>query len=149
MGLSVSEYFAQKEACASCVEHGTEEHCVTTLLSRKENCFVYSIINNQLGDYTQEEIELLRKMREESTEEENVIYYIRGENIIEKMKLMEKPFYEQVHTFSYINYKYIKNVVEALVQKRTEDAKRLINNMLEVLEKENNIPKELNEFKYY
>lgn len=149
MGLSVAEYFAQKEACASCVEHGTEEHCVTTLLSRKENCFVYSILNNQLGDYTQEEKQLLRKMREDSTEEENVIYYIRGENIIEKMDLMNKPFYEQVSIFSYINHKYIKSVVEALVQKRTDDAKRLINNMLEVLEKENNIPKELNEFKYY
>ncbi len=35
-----------------------------------------------------------------------------------------------------------------MVQKRTDDAKRLINTMLEVLEKENNIPKELNEFKY-
>jgi len=86
MGLSVAEYFAQKEACASCVDHGTEEHCVTTLLSRKENCFVYSIIHNQIGEYKQQEIELLR---------------------------------------------------------------RLINTMLEVLEKENNIPKELNEFKYY
>jgi len=62
---------------------------------------------------------------------------------------MNKPFYEQVSIFSYINYKYIKSVVEALVQKRTDDAKRLINTMLEVLEKENNIPKELNEFKYY
>ena len=149
MGLSVAEYFAQKEACASCVDHGTEQHCVTTLLSRKENCFVYSIIHNQIGEYKQKEIELLRKMREDSSEEENVIYYIRGEKIIEKMQLFDKPFYEQVSFFSYINFKYIKGVVEALVQKRTEDAKRLINNMLEVLEKENNIPKELNEFKYY
>ncbi len=62
-------------------------------------------------------------MREESSEEENVIYYVRGENIIEKMDLMNKPFYEQVSIFSYINYKYIKSVVEALVQKRTDDAK--------------------------
>jgi hypothetical protein len=88
-------------------------------------------------------------MREDSSEEENVIYYVRGERIIEKMHLMEKPFYEQVSFFSYINFKYIKSVVEALVQKRTDDAKRLINTMLEVLEKENNISKELNEFKYY
>ena len=147
MGLSVTEYFAQKEACDHCKDHGTEEHCVTTLLSRKENCFVYSIIHNQIGEYKQEEIQLLRNMRENSSEEENVIYYIRGERLIEKMALMEKPFYEQVSFFSFVNYKYIKNVVEALVQNRTQDAKRLINNMLEVLEEENNIPKELNEFK--
>jgi len=149
MGLSVAEYFAQKEACNHCKEHGDEEHCVTTLLSRKENCFVYNIIHNQIGEYSRKQIQLLHDLRSTSSEEENVIYYIRGEKIIEKMDIFNKPFYLQVSIFSAINYKYIRNVVDALVNNEMEDAKQQINNMLDTLERENNIPKEVNGYHYH
>lgn len=149
MGLSVAEYFAQKEACDHCKDHGTEEHCVTTLLSRKENCLIYSIIHNQIGEYSRKQVELLHNLRSTSTEEENVIYYVRGERLIEKMDILNKPFYQQVSIFSAINYKYIRKVVEALVDNKIEDAKQQINNMLDILERENNIPKELNGYQYH
>jgi hypothetical protein len=139
MGLSVADYFAQKEACPHCVEHGGEEHCVTTLLSRKENCFLYNIVGYRIGDYTPEELNLLKEFRSNATEEENVDYYVRGENLIQKMNLLDKPFYEQYSIYSKINYLYIRNIVSALVENKTSDAKRLINNMLMVLEKENGI----------
>jgi hypothetical protein len=139
MGISVAEYFAQKEACSHCAEHGNEEHCVTTLLSRKENCFVYSIIHDKVGEYTPEEVKMLRDMRNNLPDEENVEYYVRGEKLIEEMGLMDKPYYEQYSIFSKINYNHIRNVVSALTDNRTEDAKQLINNMLSVLEKEYNI----------
>lgn len=149
MGLSVAEYFAQKEACNHCKEHGTEEHCVTTLLSRKENCLIYSIIHNQIGEYSKRQIELLHDLRSTSSEEENVIYYIRGERLIEKIGILNKPFYEQVSFFSAINYKYVKKIVDALLNGKMEDAKQQINTMLNILERENNIPKELNGYDYH
>lgn len=149
MGLSVAEYFAQKEACDHCKDHGDEEHCVTTLFSRKENCFVYNMIHNQIGEYSSEQIKLLHNLRSTSSEEENVIYYIRGEKIIEKMDIFNKPFYQQVSIFSAINYKYIRNVVYALENNEIEDAKQQINNMLDTLERENNIPKEVNGYHYH
>jgi hypothetical protein len=145
MGISVSEYFAQKEACSDCLEHGDEEHCVTTLLSRAENCFVYNITHYGIGDYTEEQKKSLRDFRNNSTEEENVGYYVRCEKLIEKMDILNKPFYEQFSIYSAINHKHIKDVVKLLGEEKNEDVKHLINNMLDVLEKENDIPKELND----
>lgn len=145
MGITVEEYFAQKEACPHCAEHGNEEHCVTTLLSRQENCFVYNITHYGIGDYTNEQLELLREFRNNSTEEDNVDYYVRCDKLITKMEILSKPYHEQISIYSGINYRYIRNVVSALANNKKEDAKHLINNMLNILEKENNIPKELND----
>ena len=44
MGISVEEYLHNRQACAQCQEHGDEEHCVTTLLSREDNCIFYNSI---------------------------------------------------------------------------------------------------------
>jgi len=149
MGISVAEYFAQKEACNHCQEHGTEEHCVTTLLSRKENCFVYNIIHNNIGEYSPEQVQLLHELRSHCSEVENVIYYVRGERLIEKMGILEKPFYQQSLVFTVINFKYIKQVVSAMTENRLEDARHIINNMLSILEEENDLPKEINGYDYH
>ena len=44
MGISVEEYLHNRQACAQCQEHGDEEHCVTTLLSREDNCIFYNSV---------------------------------------------------------------------------------------------------------
>ena len=44
MGISVEEYLHNRQACAKCQEHGDEEHCVSTLLSREDNCIFYNSI---------------------------------------------------------------------------------------------------------
>jgi hypothetical protein len=149
MGITVAEYFAQKEACTHCAEHGTEEHCVTTLLSRKENCLFYNISHNQIGDYTEDQIQLMHKFRDLLPEQETVDYYVRCDNLITKMEVLDKPFYEQYSTFNRINFKYFKNIIQALSNKKNDDAKRLINSMLDELEEENNIRKEINEYHYH
>ena len=145
MGISVAEYFAQKEACDHCKEHGNEEYCVTHLLSRKENCFFYNITHNFIGDYTPEQIQLMHKLREVLPEEESVDYYVRCDKLITKMEIFEKPFYEQYSIFSKINYLYYRNIIKALAEENVDDARHLINSMLNDLEKENNIEKEINE----
>lgn len=149
MGISVAEYFAQKEACPHCAEHDNVEHCVTTLLSRKENCFFYNISHNNIGDYTQEEIGLMRNFRDLLPEQDTVDYYVRCDRLISKMELMDKPYYMQHSIFCGINYNYIRHVIKALSENKIDDAKCLINNMLDSLERENNIQKEVNEYNYH
>lgn len=149
MGITVAEYFAQKEACPHCAEHGTEEHCVTTLLSRKENCFFYNISHNNIGDYTEEQVQLMHRFRDFLPEQETVDYYVRCDRLIDRMDLMNKPFYEQYSVYTKINYNYIRHVIEALSENKIDIAKQLINNMLDDLEKENNIEKEINEYNYH
>lgn len=133
MGISVAEYFAQKEACASCVEHGDEEHCVTTLLSRKENCFFYNVIHMNLGEYTEEERELARNIRNDMSEEQLVNYYIRGENVIENMRLFELPHYEQLEIITRINFMYIHKIMKNKDKSKVFD---MLMQMLDAIEKE-------------
>ena len=133
MGISVAEYFAQKEACMDCVEHGDQEHCVTTLLSRKENCFFYNILHMGVGEYTEEERELARNLRNGMTEEQLVNYYIRGENVIENMKLFELPHYEQYAIITRIDFMYVHKIMKNKDKSKVFDMLML---MLDAIEKE-------------
>jgi hypothetical protein len=133
MGISVAEYFAQKEACANCVEHGDEEHCVTTLLSRKENCFFYNITHMGIGEYTEEERKLARNLRDDMTEEQLVNYYVRGENVIEAMKLFELPHYEQYAILTRIDFMYIHKITKNKDKSKVYD---MLMAMLDAIEKE-------------
>ena len=149
MGITVAEYFAQKEACPHCAEHGNEEHCVTTLLSRKENCLFYNITHNNIGDYTNEEISLIHNLRDFLPEQETVDYYVRCDRLITHMDLLNKPFHEQYSIINRINFKYFRHVVAALIENKIDDAKHIINSMLDELEEENNIRKEINEYNHH
>lgn len=139
MGLTVEEYFKQKEACPHCVENHNEDHCVTTLLSRAENCFVYNIVGYKIGEYTQEDINLLKNLRSILPEQIIVDYYVRCDRLITKMNLLKKPFYEQYAIYNRINYNYIRKIVIALRNNQTDRAIRRMQFMLSSLEKENNI----------
>jgi hypothetical protein len=136
MGISVAEYFAQKEACEHCSEHGNEEHCVTTLLSRAENCFFYNAVHMNVGDYTEEERALARSFRDQLTEEALVDYYFRGEIIIEKMKLFDRPFYETYDMVCKINHVYLKPIMTELKRENITEVLKLTELMLSSIEKE-------------
>jgi hypothetical protein len=136
MGISVAEYFANKEACGHCVEHGDEEHCVTTLLSRKENCFFYNAIHMCVNEYTEEERELARNIRDSMTEEQLVNYYIRGENVIENMKLFDLPYYEQYAIITRIDFMYIQNIIKTMKNKNNSKVFEMVDAMLNAIEKE-------------
>ena len=136
MGISVAEYFAQKEACNDCVEHGDEEHCVTTLLSRAENCFFYNATHMNIGDYSEEDREIVRNMRNNLSEEELVEYYVRGENLIEHMRLFEKPHYEQYAIITRIDFNYLQKIVKEVKNNNKEKVYSMVINMLDEIEKE-------------
>lgn len=141
MGISVAEYFAQKEACPHCAEHGTEEHCVTTLLSRAENCFFYNAVHMGVGEYTEEQREAARSLRDNLPEEQTVDYYVRCDALITKMGLFDKPFYDQCAIVSRINYLFIEDIIGEIMNPNKDKDKivSMIQNMLTFLEKETTI----------
>jgi hypothetical protein len=120
MGITVEEYFARKKACSDCVEHENEEHCVTHLLSRAENCLVYNIIRMGIGEYTEQQRKTARELRNSLSEEKLVDYYVRSENIITGIGLLDKIVFE----------------------KHKEQLSIMVENMLSSLEQEYNISKE-------
>ena len=101
MGISVEEYLHNRQACAKCQEHGDEEHCVSTLLSREDNCIFYnSILAYHLPSRTkttpftpdennasaQADFALLQAFREYINEDKMVEYYIRAEKIVTQIR---------------------------------------------------------------
>lgn len=142
MGITIQEYFARKKACSDCVEHDTEDHCVTTLLSRAENCLIYNIIRCGIGEYTQEERKAARELRDSLSEEILVDYYVRSENIISETNLLNKFFLEKHEFLTRINYLYVRKMIKELTKTNKENLTEMIENMLSSLEKEYNISKE-------
>jgi len=136
MGISVADYFAQKEACVDCMEHGDQEHCVTTLLSRAENCFFYNATHMNIGEYSEEDREIVRTMRNNLSEEELVKYYVRGENLIKCIKLFEKPQYEQYAIITRIDFNYLQKIVKEVKNNNKEKVYSMVINMLDEIEKE-------------
>lgn len=139
MGISVAEYFAQKEACPHCVEHGNEDHCVTTLLSRAENCFFYNAVHMGVGEYTEEQREAARTLRDNLPENVTVDYYVRCDALITKMGLFDKPFYDQFAIVNRINYLFIEDIIKEIMSGNKDKIVGMVENMLTFLEKENNI----------
>jgi hypothetical protein len=101
MGISVEEYLHNRQACAKCQEHGDEEHCVSTLLSREDNCIFYnSILAYHLPTRTkttpftpdennasaQADFALLQAFREYINEDKMVEYYVRAEKIVTQIR---------------------------------------------------------------
>lgn len=142
MGITVEEYFARKKACSHCVEHDTEEHCVTTLLSRAENCLIYNIIRSGIGEYTTEERQAARELRNSLSEEDLINYYVRSENIISGIDLLNKFFLDKHDFLTRINYLYVRKMIKELSKSNKENLTEMVENMLDSLEKEYNIPKE-------
>lgn len=142
MGITVEEYFARKKACADCVEHDNEEHCVTHLLSRAENCLIYNIIRLGIGEYTDDQRKAARQLRNTLSEQSLVDYYVRSENIITGIGLLEKFLLEKYDFLTRINYLYVKDMIREIQNNNKEQLSIMVENMLSSLEQEYNIPKE-------
>ena len=146
MGISVEEYLHNRQACAQCQEHGDEEHCVSTLLSREDNCIFYnSILAYHLPTRTkttpftpdennasaQADFALLQAFREYINEDKMVEYYVRAEKIVTQIRGIHqndrsiwKGYYER----------YVKDILEALRNNNKSTAVVKTVEMLEALE---------------
>jgi hypothetical protein len=146
MGISVEEYLHNRQACAQCQEHGDEEHCVTTLLSREDNCIFYnSILAYHLPTRTkttpftpdednaaaQADFALLQAFREYINEDKMVEYYVRAEKIVTQIRGIHhndrsiwKGYYER----------YVRDILDALRNNNKSTAVVKTVEMLEALE---------------
>ena len=146
MGISVEEYLHNRQACAQCQEHGDEQHCVSTLLSREDNCIFYnSILAYRLPSRTkttpftpdednaaaQADFALLQAFREYINEDKMVEYYVRAEKIVTQIRGIHqndrsiwKGYYER----------YVKDILDALRNNNKGTAIVKTLEMLEALE---------------
>ena len=146
MGISVEEYLHNRQACAQCQEHGDEEHCVSTLLSREDNCIFYnSILAYHLPTRTkttpftpdegnaaaQADFALLQAFREYINEDKMVEYYVRAEKIVTQIRGIHhndrsiwKGYYER----------YVRDILDALRNNNKSTAVVKTVEMLEALE---------------
>jgi hypothetical protein len=143
MGISVEEYLHNRQACAQCQEHGDEEHCVTTLLSREDNCIFYnSILAYHLPTRTkttpftpdegnaaaQSDFALLKAFREYINEDKMVAYYVQAEKTVTQIRGIHqndrniwKGYYER----------YVKDILDSL---RNNDKSAAVVKTVEMLE---------------
>ena len=146
MGISVEQYLHDRQACAQCQEHGDEEHCVSTLLSREDNCIFYnSILAYHLSTRTkttpftpdegnaaaQADFALLQAYREYINEDKMVEYYVRAEKIVTQIRGIHqndrsiwKGYYER----------YVRDILDALRNNNKSAAVVKTVEMLEALE---------------
>jgi hypothetical protein len=146
MGISVEQYLHNRQACAQCQEHGDEEHCVTTLLSREDNCIFYnSVLAYHLPTRTkttpftpdeqnaaaQADFALLQAFREYINEDKMVEYYVQAEKIVTQIRGIHqndrsiwKGYYER----------YVRDILDALRNDNKSAAVVKTVEMLEALE---------------
>ena len=146
MGISVEQYLHDRQACAKCKEHGDEEHCVSTLLSREDNCIFYNAIlayhlpaRSRDAAFTPEEgnanaqtdFVLLQALRDSIYEDKMVEYYIRSERIVTQIKGIHRN--DQTIWRGYYE-RYVRDILNSLRNNNKSEAIVKTAEMLEALE---------------
>jgi len=147
MGISVEEYLAKKEACTDCIAHGDEDHCVSTLLSREDNCLFYNIIlayhlpdRDKTQEFTpdemtsvavQKEFGLLQFLRDKIKEETVVEYYVKSQNIVTMIKGIHQN--DRIIWAGYYD-RYLVDILNHIKNGNDADAVTKIHIMIEELE---------------
>ena len=146
MGISVEQYLHDRQACAQCREHGDEEHCVSTLLSREDNCIFYNAIlayhlpaRSPDAAFTPEEgnvnaqadFVLLQALRDSIYEDKMVEYYVRSERIVTQIKGIHRN--DQTVWRGYYE-RYVRAILNSLRNDNQSEAIVKTAEMLEALE---------------
>jgi len=146
MGISVEQYLHDRQACAQCREHGDEEHCVSTLLSREDNCIFYNAIlayhlptrssdaaftPDEGNANAQTDFVLLQGLRNSVYEDKMVEYYVRAEKIVTQIKGIHKN--DQTVWRGYYE-RYVRDILNSLRNGNKSEAIVKTAEMLEALE---------------
>ena len=146
MGISVEQYLHDRQACAQCREHGDEEHCVSTLLSREDNCIFYNAVlayhlpaRSRDAAFTPDEgnanaqtdFVLLQGLRDSVYEDKMVEYYVRAERIVTQIKGIHKN--DQTVWRGYYE-RYVRDILNSLRNGNKSEAIIKTAEMLEALE---------------
>jgi len=145
MGISVEQYLHDRQACAQCREHGDEEHCVSTLLSREDNCIFYNAIlayhlpaRSRDAAFTPEEgnvnaqrdFVLLQALRDSVYEDKMVEYYVHSERIVTQIKGIHRN--DQTVWSGYYD-RYVRGILNSLRNGNKSEAIVKTAEMLEAL----------------
>jgi hypothetical protein len=134
MGITVEEYLKDREACSVCGGTEHEEHCVTTMLSRADNCLIYNAINYNGMPKNFADIQLLQGLRATAGQEQKVLdYYLRSAPLVQKIKRLHN---EDTVIWNIYYTKYVEEILNSLRQGLGQQAHELINAMLAKLESE-------------
>jgi hypothetical protein len=88
MGITVEEYLKDREACAVCGGTEHEQHCVTTMLSRPDNCLIYNAVNHSGQTKLVQDMQALQQLRATPGAANTVLqYYMRSEPLVQRIKL--------------------------------------------------------------
>ena len=134
MGITIEEYLANRQPCSVCDDEGTQEYCITHMLSRDNNCLFYNaiILNNDPYDNT--DVLLLQNLRSNISGEKVLEYYYRSEPLVKLFKSQhgnDKEFWTGIYD------RFIKQILIEIRAARQSQAVTLIFNMLDTLEAEN------------
>lgn len=131
MGITVEEYLKNKQACGVCVEAGQEAHCITTMLSRADNCIIYNSIVYNSDPKDNNDVLLLQQLRTAATEAAVLDYYIRAEPVVKQIKKLHG---EDPATWDKYYAKYVHNIILDLRVGNARSAAIKIFNMVSELE---------------
>jgi hypothetical protein len=88
MGITVEEYLKDRQACSVCGGTEHEEHCVTTMLSRPDNCLIYNAVNHSGQTKLLQDMQALQQLRATPGAADIVLqYYMRSEPLVRRIKL--------------------------------------------------------------
>ena len=131
MGISLEEYLKNKEACPVCTEHGDDNHCRSTLLSREDNCLIMNSILYNDDAYDNMDVIYLQSLRGTASEEKILEYYIRSEKLVRRIKGSNG---NSVETWSFYYKTYVHDIIQDLRIQHTQDALNKILEMLDSIE---------------
>ena len=88
MGITVEEYLKDRQACSVCGGTEHEQHCVTTMLSRPDNCLIYNAVNHSGQTKLVQDMQALQQLRATPGAADIVLqYYMRSEPLVQRIKL--------------------------------------------------------------
>jgi len=135
MGITVEEYLKDREACAVCGGTEHEEHCVTTMLSRPDNCLIYNAVNHSGQTKLVQDMQSLQQLRATPGAANTVLqYYMRSEPLVQRIK--QRHSNDSIFWNSLYN-QHMLGILSALRAGNSQQAHDLIFAMVDELEVSN------------
>jgi len=131
MGISLEEYIAGRQACASCENTGQQDFCTTSLLSREDSCIFYNALLKNSDPLDDSDVLLMQQFRSQTPEQFVLDYYVRSSKIVREIN---KNQGDMTKFWTDITDKYVRSIMQDIRTNDFESAKSKILTMLLELE---------------
>jgi hypothetical protein len=134
MGITIEQYLATRQPCTVCNDEGTQDYCITHMLSRDDNCLFYNAIILNSDPYDNADVLLLQNLRSSISGEKVLEYYYRSEPLV---KLFKRQHGNNSEFWTGIYNRFIREILTEIRANNRTQVVTLIFNMLDTLEAEN------------